>query len=58
NHPIYGAYVIGREWCFIILQEKNYAISEPYIATKDDIFDIFRILRVLKDIIIKLVENK
>ncbi|MCP4352343.1 MAG: hypothetical protein GY795_43345, partial [Desulfobacterales bacterium] len=37
NHPIYGAYVIGREWCFIILQEKNYAISEPYIATKDDI---------------------
>lgn len=47
-HPVYGAYIIGREWCFMTLQHRQYAISEPYIATRDDLFEIFRILKVLK----------
>ncbi len=52
KHPAYGCYVKGRDWFFMTLQGKQYAISEPYIATRDDIFDIFRILRVLKQIIL------
>jgi len=56
QHPVYGCYVKGRDWFFMILQGKQYAISEPYIATRDDIFDIFRILRVLRQIIFEFAD--
>ena len=55
HHPIYGGYVKGRDWFFMVLRGKQYAISEPYIATRDDVFDIFRILKALKAIIADLV---
>ncbi len=55
--PMYGAYVNGSFWYFMVLQERNYCISKPYVATADDVFDIFRILKVLKQIILKLVES-
>lgn len=55
HHPIYGCYVKGRDWFFMVLHGKQYAISEPYIATRDDVFDIFRILKALKAIIADLV---
>ncbi len=51
HHPVYGAYIIGADWCFMALREKLYAISPAYVATRDDVFDIFRILKVLKQII-------
>jgi len=57
RHPVYGCYVKGQDWCFMALQEKQYAISSPYIATRDDVFDIFRILKVLKQIITEFVEE-
>ncbi len=57
RHPVYGCYVKGRDWFFLILHEKQYAISEPYIATREDIFDIFRILKSLKQIIFTLIEE-
>ncbi|OQY47021.1 MAG: hypothetical protein B6242_05920 [Anaerolineaceae bacterium 4572_78] len=55
KHPIYGCYVVGDTWRFIVLQDKEYCISNPYIAVRDDIFDIFRVLKALKQIIIRLV---
>ncbi len=55
DHPMYGCYVKGNIWHFMTLQGREYAISEAYVATRDDIFDIFRILRVLKQIIFDLV---
>ena len=55
KHPIYGCYVIGRNWFFMTLQGKEYCISNGYMATRDDIFDIFRILKTLKQIVIRLV---
>ncbi|MDM8523724.1 hypothetical protein QUF80_10170 [Desulfococcaceae bacterium HSG8] len=58
RHPIYGCYVRGGLWYFITLEKKAYCISEGYLATRDDIFDIFRILQVLKQIIIMLTENE
>jgi len=57
KHPVYGCYVKGRDWFFMILQDKAYAISEPYIATREDIYDIFRILRVLKQIILGFTDD-
>lgn len=57
QHPIYGAHVIGQSWYFQLLQGKEYCISLPYIATRDDLFDIFRILKVLKQIVMRLMEK-
>lgn len=57
KHPIYGANIFGRAWYFMTLEGKTYSISEPYIASRDDLFDIFRILKVLKKIIAKLVKQ-
>lgn len=57
RHPIYGCYIKGSFWYFMTLQERNYCISEPYVATRDDVFDIFRILKVLKHIIHGLVKQ-
>ena len=53
--PIYGCYVKGRDWYFMALHGKEYAISEPYIATRDEVFEIFRILKTLKQIILELL---
>jgi hypothetical protein len=44
--PLYGAYVVGRYWYFVILQGREYAISLSYDSTHEDqLFDIFRILK-------------
>jgi len=55
EQPVYGCYVLGYSWSFMILQGREYAMSNAYLATRDDIFDIFRILKVLKRIITELV---
>jgi len=50
-HPIYGAYIIGRHWYFVLLEGKTYAESLAYDATKDEIFQIVGILRHTKCLI-------
>ena len=55
QHPIYGCYVMGKYWNFMTLEAKDYCISESYIGTDDEIFDIFRILKVLKQTIVQLM---
>ena len=45
QHPIYGAYVIGRHWYFVVLEGQSYAESLAYDATKEDILQIVGILR-------------
>ncbi|MEM7131247.1 MAG: hypothetical protein AAF702_33330 [Chloroflexota bacterium] len=52
--PLYGCYVIGQVWQFILLEGKQYAISQDFSAITDEIFDIFRILKALKQIVIEL----
>ena len=49
--PIYGTYVIGRNWFFMILKDKEYSISNNYASThEDELLDILRILKVSKEI--------
>ena len=57
EHPIYGAYVMGRNWFFLTLQGRKYCISDEYVATRDDIRSIYKILKNLKVIITKLSEE-
>ncbi len=49
--PIYGCHVIDAHWYFMSLEGKKYTISRGYSALKDDIFDIFCILKTLKKIV-------
>lgn len=51
KHPVYGTYVIGRNWFFIVLKEQEYCLSNVYAASTDKIIDIYRILNNLKIII-------
>jgi len=53
SNPVYGCYVIGRSWNFMALVGKEYAISNVYTCTTDELLDIFRILKGLKNIIEK-----
>jgi len=56
QQPIYGAYVIGSDWRFMVLDGKQYTISRNYSALTDEIFDILRILKALKQIVMTLTE--
>ncbi len=53
GYPLYGVYVTGRLWFFVILDGFDYSVSLAYDATKDDIKNIFSILQNTKQIIEK-----
>lgn len=49
--PIYGLYIVGLIWNFIVLHGKEYCISKNYDASNPEIFEIFAMLKALKHII-------
>ena len=54
--PVYGAYIIGRHWYFVLLDGKVYAESLAYDATKEaEIEQITAVLRKTQEIIDELV---
>lgn len=56
--PLYGAYVVGQLFYFVVFDGKTYCKSSPYLATKDEIFDIFCILSEVKVYIDRLIEKE
>ncbi len=54
DKPVYGIYVVGKYWHFMILKDKQYAISKAYVADDKEIFDIYKILKALKNIIMEM----
>ena len=54
QQPLYGAYVVGSDWRFMLLETTHYIISRDYSALSNEIFDILRILKALKMIILEL----
>lgn len=48
DEPIFGCYVIGQNWYFLVLEEKNYTIATPFATTNSEIFDVFKVLKTLK----------
>ena len=44
SFPLYGCYVLGRNWFFVVLDGKQYAVSNAFNATEDDIFRIYSAL--------------
>jgi hypothetical protein len=46
--PIYGCYVTGRFWYFVVLHEKEYSVSDAFKATDDEIYKITSMLLFAK----------
>ncbi len=56
---MYGCYVVGSVWKFMALNtDRKYAISQDFSATNEYIFEIFRILKNLKNIVIERTSSK
>lgn len=58
KHPIFGCYIIGRIWYFMVLDGNKYIISNDYSCVDDEIFDIFRILKSLNYQIEQLINQQ
>ena len=49
NKPIYGCYMIGRMWFFVLLKDKAFGVSRAYDSTqRDDMKDMIIILKRVK----------
>jgi hypothetical protein len=48
DDAMYGCYIVGRNWFFIVLEGRNYAVSSSFDASQDDIFQIVAILKAIK----------
>lgn len=54
NHdqqPVYGAYVMGRYWHFVVLDQLEYAVHAGFNASKKEIKEIFGVLKKTKAIV-------
>jgi hypothetical protein len=51
NKPIYGLFVTGLIWNFVILNGNEYCISREYRTVDNELFSIFAMLKALKVII-------
>ncbi|MEY4768694.1 MAG: hypothetical protein RL637_1333 [Pseudomonadota bacterium] len=49
--PIYGLYVVGLIWHFLVLEQNHYCISRTYCADNDDVFILFKMLKNVKQLI-------
>jgi hypothetical protein len=56
-HVLYGCYVLGRNWFFVILEEKEYAVSDAFVSSQDDIFQILSIIKEAKELIEEILSN-
>ena len=53
ERPLYGCYVIERNWFFTSLLDNQYCVSQQYNSTKkDELLQIIFILRKLKELIL------
>jgi hypothetical protein len=52
NKPLYGVEVIGKNWSFVVIHEKEYCISNTFNCTeREDLLQIIAILRKFKEIL-------
>jgi len=55
--PMYGCYVIGRNWFFVVLEGKQYAVSDAFVSSQQDIYQIIAILKKMQDYIKEWLEE-
>ncbi len=47
---LYGCYVTGRSWFFLVLKDKEYAVSNAFNVTEKDVYQVVAILRKIKEL--------
>jgi len=50
--PVYGIYIVGYQWTFIILHGNEWCETKPFSVTDDNILNVFCMLKSLKNIIL------
>lgn len=50
--PTYGVVVVGNNWTFMVLEEKEYSLSDSFSSMGEDIYHILRMLKSLKETVI------
>jgi hypothetical protein len=55
--PLYGCYVLGRFWFFVLLVGKQYSISNAYNATDEDLYKIVATLEKVRTYILNFSEK-
>jgi hypothetical protein len=55
--PMYGCYVLGRNWFFIVLDGNEYAVSDAFVASQSDIYNIIAILRKIKEYVAVFIQK-
>ncbi|MEM0992401.1 MAG: hypothetical protein AAGI49_05155 [Bacteroidota bacterium] len=50
---VYGCYVVGRFWYFMVLEGNQFAISQEFSATSSDLFKIVQMMKYLKHVLIE-----
>lgn len=56
--PLYGVYVIGQFFYFVIFDGETYAKSKPFLSSRSDIFKIYALLKQIKNYIEDLVREE
>ena len=57
--PIYGCYVIGRYWSFLVYNENSYSVSEGYdCCKKEELTQIWLILNHINKIVAQKVSEE
>ena len=58
DYPIYGCYIHGRMWFFVVLKGLSYEISRSFDATRqEELQQIAKILKKQKNMIVNRLEN-
>jgi len=56
SFPILGTYIIGKDWYFVLLNDKKYTVSKPYQAlAKEDLMGIVAMLFEVKNLAVKYI---
>lgn len=58
KNPIYGLYVVGLIWYFMVLENNHYTISKTHRADTDNVFILFKMLKNLKTLIEKQLSEE
>lgn len=58
NWPIYGCYIIGNSWYFLVLKDHQYFISTPYLAViPEHLYQVIKLLKAQKQLILEYVDS-
>ena len=50
GQPLYGCEVVGKQWTFVVFEQRNYWLSKTYDCTdKEKLLQIISILRKFKE---------